>query len=96
MSFLNSGEIITLDVLTERLSTTPFVENRSYRVTGIVVNVNLMKKYCQIQHGNSTLLVEFELLAMSEIVVDGLIQFIGELKAFRSEPKVHDFSSSGY
>lgn len=88
MSFLSTGEIVTLDELWMRLTTAPFVENRCYRLTGIVSVVDYVGRFCRIEHGKSSMIIDTELISMTDISVDGLVQFIGELKWSHNEPKV--------
>ncbi len=90
MSFLNSGQIVSLSELCQTLVSTTFVENRSYRVTGIISSINHMKRYCEISHEDASLFVELEIISMNDVsfLVGGMIQFIGEVKLFKNEPKV--------
>lgn len=88
MSFLTTGEIVTLDELWTRLTTAPFVENRCYRLTGIVSVVDYAGRFCRIEHGKSSMIIDTELISMTDISIDGLVQFIGELKWSQNEPKV--------
>lgn len=88
MSFLSTGEIVTLDELWMRLTTAPFVESRCYRLTGIVSVVDYVRRFCRIEHGKSSIVVDTELISMTDITVDSMVQFIGEIKWSQSEPKV--------
>jgi hypothetical protein len=54
------------------------------------VSINYVKKFCEIRHEDSTLLVELELIPLVDIIADELMQFIGDVKLYRSDPKDFD------
>lgn len=85
---MNSGEIISLQDLQMRLLGQPVVGNPSFRVTGFVVFVNAPRRFCQIQHGDAFLIVDLDVVSMSELHPEALVQFIGELRSRRKEGKV--------
>jgi hypothetical protein len=50
------------------------------RVTGYVTGIEAGgAKACKIQHGNANLFVDLDLVQFDGIVVDSLVQFIGEI-----------------
>ena len=96
MSFLSSGEIISLENLLRRLETIPFQENQSYRLTGEVISIDVPRRICQIQHGEYGLVIDLELIPLEEVVINTKMQFIGELISCRSEAKVCNTSTSSF